>query len=133
MLPLRLLGVRPGVLQLAGGNTFGCAPVRFGDVVLKVLPPYALHAAATNLKSAQATGFDQRVDLVRLHVQLLGDLGGRQEAGRSGFVSHPAILCVAVPPHGQLTRAGADNQVLPLQRCRLDPDQHLPSPVAPPP
>jgi hypothetical protein len=34
------------------------------------------------------------VDLVRLHVQLFCDLGGRQEARLVRFVSHSAILCV---------------------------------------
>jgi hypothetical protein len=64
---------------LAGGNALGGATVRLGDVVLDVLPADAPHTAAAHLEGAKLPCLDQRVNLVRFHVELFGRLGGRHE------------------------------------------------------
>ncbi len=97
---------RPGILELAGGDPFGGAPVRLGNVVLDVLAADAPHTATTDLESPQLACLDQRMNLVGFHVQLFGYLGGCHKAVVGGFVSHPAILCAtAVSMPGLKTEA----------------------------
>jgi hypothetical protein len=49
----------PVVLELAGSNPFGRAPVSLGDVVFDVAGPDAPHTPGTDLNSAKLPSLDE--------------------------------------------------------------------------